>query len=266
MKKIAITERAPDAISREDTTGVAFTGDIASRKIVDKDDFRLSLWRHELAPGAAIHLDRPAEDHIFYVVDGELLVGGTPVPPRGAASIGAGAISEVSGGAQGATVLEYVGDAETRPDKPGGCVHILSQPWMEHTTVSSHALYFDSSCPNCSVWLHMTRVDKGGATPPHYHTEDEIICVVQGDMNLGTRSIATGGAVGVAKQVVYSFEAGDEGLGFVNFRQADPFFLLKGKKLEEAKSERELVRALLGRLSRERMAGAVSLPRPIGTG
>ncbi len=261
LNKIRIADHLPEALSVPEVANLAFAGRIASRKVIDKDDFTLSLWRHELAPGATITLDAPAQDHTFYVVEGEMTVGGTPVPPKGAASVGARAKTVIGAGAEGATVLHYVGHAESRPDKPGGCVHILSQPWLERSPVSSHALYFDSSCPNCSVWLHMTQGQKGSGAKPHYHTEDEIICVVEGEMNLGTRDVATGGAVGIAKEVVYSFNRGEGGLAFINFRQADPFFLPKGKKVEEAESERILMRAHLQRLRDETVrAGAQPAP------
>ncbi len=257
MNKISVAERVPDEPMVPDVAKVRFAGHIDSRRVISKDEFPLALWRHELSPGASIRLESPQEDHTFYVVEGEILVGGNPVPAKGAASIGAHAISEIRGGATGATVLHYIGYAPTRPDKPGGCVHILSQAWVEHTPHSAHGLYLDSSCPSCSVWLHMTWGDKTRLTHPHYHTEDEIICVIDGEMGFGTTAIAPGGAIGVGKDVIYSFtRSEDKGLGFINFRQADPFFLPKGKKPEEAESERVLMRGLLQRLSEERLQGA----------
>ncbi|MDB5423624.1 MAG: hypothetical protein JWQ29_1040 [Phenylobacterium sp.] len=257
MDKLSIADRAPDGASAPKELNLAFTGEIVSRRIISRDSFTLSLWRHELAPGATIRIERPKEDHVFYVLEGEFRVGGSPIGAGGAASVAKDAIAEVSGGAGGATVLHYVGDAETRPDKAGGCVHIMSQGWTEHSPVSSHTLYLDSSCPTCSVWLHRTRGDGGRFTAPHHHTEDEIICVVQGELELGTRRIVTGGAAGVGKHLVYSFTAGEDGLTFVNFRQADPYFVPKDGLKKPPASERVLVRALLDRLSAERLGAAV---------
>ena len=251
MNKVSVTEQVPEALSVPDVPGLSVSGEIVSHKVIDKNDFSLALWRHELEPGAKIRIERPAEDPVFYVVAGEILVGATPVGRGGAFSIAKNAIAEVGGKG---TLLHYIGDAVSRPDKAGGCVHILSQPWEEHSPISSHALYFDSSCPTCSVWLHRTRTDAGRFVAPHRHTESEIICVVQGELDLGTRAIATGGAVGVAENVNYSFRSGPEGLAFVNFRQADPFFIPKEKPEKPPASERMLVRNLLTRLAAEKVA------------
>ncbi len=252
MKKLSIAEQAPQELSTLDSPSVRLSGAIASRRVISNGDFTLSLWRHELAAGAIIRIEQPAEDHVFYVVAGECLVGGTPVGPGGAASIARDATAELSGGAEGATILHFIGHAETRPDRAGGCVHIMGKGWTERSADRVHTLYFDSGCPTCAVWLHRSGSGSGRFAAPHHHTEDEIICVVEGDLDLGTRRITAGGAAAVGKEMVYSFTSGDDGLTFVNFRQADPFFVPKDGTQKEPESERKLLRARLESVRAER--------------
>lgn len=256
MNRVAITERPPSGASRQYPPGVHLRGDTESRQVIGADDFRLSLWRHSLDSGAIV-VDRPGEDHTFYVLQGDVSVGGTPAGAGGVISVGRHGTATIEGRGE---VLHYVGHAESRPDKPGGCVHILPQGWEERTPVSSHALFLDSSCPCCSVWLHRTGSAAGRAVAPHHHTEDEIICVVEGAMDLGVRHLETGGAVGVAKDTVYSFTAGPAGLTFVNFRQSDPYFVPKVKPAKTPESERLLMRALLERLASERLGSQPAHP------
>lgn len=250
MSKVRIAEQPPAPTSGPSIPGVRLKGGIVSREVIAGSEFPLSMWRHTLTSPATIRVDGADEDHVFYVLDGALTVGGARIGPGGVMSVGRRGAAEIKGRGE---LLHYLGDAETRPDRPGGCVHILAQGWTEHTEVTSHTLYLDSSCPCCSVWLHRTRSDPGRFVAPHHHTEDEIICVAEGAMDLGARSIATGGAVGVGRETVYSFTSGAQGLTFVNFRQADPFYVPKEKPRPAPASERGLLRDLLGRLATQRV-------------
>ncbi|MCR5879550.1 hypothetical protein [Phenylobacterium sp. J367] len=258
MSKLSITDRVPDELSPFDAPKVRLSGQVASRCVISSRDFTLSLWRHQLAAGAALTVDGPAEDHVFYVLTGDMRVGATPIEPGGAASIGRGATAELSGGAAGATLLHFIGHAATRPDRAGGCVHLMRTGWTERSADRRHTLYFDSGCPTCAVWLHRSGSGSGRFAAPHHHTEDEIICVVEGDLDLGTRRIAAGGAAAVGREMVYSFTSGEAGLTFVNFRQADPFFVPKDASQKAPESERKLLRARLESARAEREAGSAA--------
>lgn len=66
----------------------------------------------------------------------------------------------------------------------------------------------------------------------HAHEEDEIIYVVDGAIRLGNRSYPKGSSVFVARQTLYGFEAGPEGLHMVNFRaRADHSFITQPEYL-----------------------------------
>src|ERR1700683_1240678 len=52
----------------------------------------------------------------------------------------------------------------------------------------------------------------------HAHEHDEIIYVVGGEMRVGNRTLKPGSSMFVAGETFYSFEAGPEGLHYLNFR------------------------------------------------
>jgi hypothetical protein len=52
----------------------------------------------------------------------------------------------------------------------------------------------------------------------HAHDEDEIIYIVGGSMRLGTRTLGPGSGLSIRGGAFYSFQAGPEGLHFLNFR------------------------------------------------
>jgi quercetin dioxygenase-like cupin family protein len=69
----------------------------------------------------------------------------------------------------------------------------------------------------------------------HAHQHDEIIYVVGGAMRVGNRTLKPGSSLFVAGETFYSFEAGPEGLHFLNFRpRKDLSYILP--KVAEARS------------------------------
>jgi len=237
LKKLFVAERDPGLAANPAGDSVSFVGDIVSHVVIAKDDFALSLWRHDLAPEAEIWIERPQGDHVFYVLGGEARVGDVALPAQGVACFARSANGVLKAGAAGVSVLHYVGDAATRPDRAGGCVHVLPQGrTAQGPGESSHTLYLDSGCSNCAVWLHRSDFAAGYVVHPHFHTEDEVIAVVDGTLQFGTRTVEAGGGLGIGERAVYGFEAGERGLGFLNFRQADPSY---GRKGYEPKSERQ---------------------------
>jgi len=109
----------------------------------------------------------------------------------------------------------------------------------------AHSIYLDSSCEHCRLWLHRTTADTSGYyVPPHYHSEDEIIVITDGQMQVGARFLGVGGAIAIAERAAYSFRAGPEGLSFINFRNADPYYALAGAGDQGFFSERALLQSL----------------------
>jgi quercetin dioxygenase-like cupin family protein len=53
----------------------------------------------------------------------------------------------------------------------------------------------------------------------HAHQEDEIIHVVAGQISVGNRVLGPGDSVFIAGMTLYGFEAGPEGVRYLNFRK-----------------------------------------------
>ena len=61
----------------------------------------------------------------------------------------------------------------------------------------------------------------------HAHALDEIIYVVSGSMKVGNRTLLPGSSIFISGHTFYSFEAGPDGLHFLNFRpKKDMTFIL----------------------------------------
>lgn len=52
----------------------------------------------------------------------------------------------------------------------------------------------------------------------HSHEQDEIIYILGGEMLVGKRSLKRGATIFIAAETHYGFQAGPEGLQFLNFR------------------------------------------------
>ena len=246
--KVVVSDGLLDAAPFPLINGLELSGPVTSRPGLPEGASTLSVWQHESAPGARIALMGADADHAFYVQRGTVRVEADEIGPHGAVCVGRGGVVTLEAGTEGATVLHYLGDAATRPDKPGGCVHVLHDRGIlarEDWTGGFHrllVLYADSDCPTCSIWLHKQNNEAGKFTHPHAHSADEVISVVEGGLLLGTRALNKGGSVAVAKDSFYSFRTGADGLTFLNFRQDDPTYLKKGADPSQRKSERDMIR------------------------
>jgi hypothetical protein len=69
--------------------------------------------------------------------------------------------------------------------------------------------------------LHLfeVRLPPNSKVDLHAHQEDEIIHVVTGQISVGNRVLGPGDSVFVAGMTLYGFEAGPEGVSYLNFRK-----------------------------------------------
>jgi hypothetical protein len=84
-------------------------------------------------------------------------------------------------------------------------------------TVDSH-YYADSTCPTCRITLLSVGRSFGYRSEPHSHTQDELIHVVAGGINLGRRRVGPGDTVAIAAGARYGFHGDDDGFVFLNYR------------------------------------------------
>jgi hypothetical protein len=247
MRKIAISDGPAAATAYPEDRGFTPFGISVSHPVISPGSAALSLWRHDLDLGGGFSLNRPREDHLFYVLSGEIEVGDTPMGSASVVCVAFNAEATLRATRAQTVLLHFVGDAPSRPPKPGGCVHLIPQGGVLVTAWSTtglfKTLYADARCPTCSLWLHKDEMAPGFSVPPHCHSEDEIIAITNGQLMLGARALPADAAIAVSENAYYSFMAGETGLTFLNFRQSDPSVMVKGADPAIWRREHDLIQA-----------------------
>ena len=237
--------------------GVTGQGKISSKAMFDTPDRPLMVWQHELAPGAALQLDRPAFGHIFYVRDGSIEAEGTTLAEGGAVISEHLCTTALRAGPEGAVVLDFHAPDSCRhkPSKAGGHVHVVGEEGIlrtgnfKDTNLKDEAgytgiLWADSDCPTCELWLHKSSLV--GPVPQegslHSHSADEIIFILEGAMLMGQRRITPGTALAIDGDTRYRLGVPEEGLAFLNFRSHGSVVSMFEQGAGEPIDERELWR------------------------
>ncbi len=68
-------------------------------------------------------------------------------------------------------------------------------------------------------WIHVESLPANLAVPPHSHSQDETMYIVEGQISLGARKCGPGTVVWVEKDTQYGFKVGPEGVRFLNIRR-----------------------------------------------
>ncbi len=159
----------------------------------------------------------------MYVWEGSLETDGALLASGGTVFVERHGHARLHAGPQGATLLHFQDAREQLgSERPGGQVHVIPEEGRVRAGERSREVYLDSTCPTCALWLHKTNFPTPvPAGRPHYHTTDEIIVIVRGEMRLGHRTLTPGGAIAINAQTQYSFGSGDDGICFINFRAAE---------------------------------------------
>lgn len=227
MAKISLKtiDRAPRADPPAGSSGT-----IETRALFDRDGDPIRAHAHMLAPGATLRIAGAPSDHVAYVWKGAVEAGGTTLEAGSNIVAELGTALTVTAGPEGATLIEFGTAARPAEAGAGGHLHLLPSsrvPRIETTAglnVGS-AIFADSHCPTCRVWLHETEFRNGDeAIAVHSHSEDEVIFVTAGSIRLGNAVHGPGAALFVAADTNYGFSTGPEGLTFVNFRPSSPTY------------------------------------------
>lgn len=67
-------------------------------------------------------------------------------------------------------------------------------------------------------WIHINSVGPGGGAKPHSHSQDEVMYVLEGELQMGARRCGPGTVIYIEKDTQYGFTAGPEGVRFLNVR------------------------------------------------
>jgi mannose-6-phosphate isomerase-like protein (cupin superfamily) len=181
-----------------------------------------SLWRvvGELGDGAALEWDAQHGDEAIFVEAGLLHSEGTPVGEGSTLIIEAGVPWRVR--ASGASRIVHFGTvAPTSPSDgvlgppatEGRGIHVVrpEDAATIHFTGDATSVYFrDSTCPTCRItfFLYDGSIFREGYTgASHFHSEDEIIHVLEGELRAGPLSVVPGAAIAVPREVRYSLRS-----------------------------------------------------------
>jgi hypothetical protein len=190
------------------------------------------LSLHRLDSDRRVLLTGEPAARLAYVWSGGIAVAGRSLPAGSVVIAEQGARVELEGRDTESRVLVF--NASSASDRVcDGRIHILPadrSPRVEGLGASGvgGTLFADGGCPSCGVWLHENRFPANSPPPAdpragiHSHDESEIIFVTAGQMQLGKRLVGPGTAIAIEAGALYSFQPGDEGLTFVNFRAGRP--------------------------------------------
>ncbi len=237
--------------------GISGEGEIASRAMLDTPDRPLMVWQHDMAPGAALRLDRPASGHALYVRSGSVEAEGETLGEGGTVIAEHLCATALRAGAEGAVLLDFHAPdgCSEKPAKAGGHVHVIGKLGILRTgngketdpadeASYSGILWADAGCPTCDLWLHKSalrgHVSQTGSL--HSHSADEIIFITRGEMLMGQRRLKPGTAVAIDGDTRYRLGTGEDGLTFLNFRSHGSAVSLYEQANKEPIDERSLWR------------------------
>ena len=213
------------------------SGTIETRALFDRDADPIHAHAHRLDPGASLRIEGAPSDRVVYVWKGAVEARGATLDAGSNIVAEHGTALTVTAGPEGATLVGF--GTASHPDEggAGGHIHLLPSdrvPRIEKTAglEIGSAIFADSRCPTCRVWLHETEFrDRDAPIDVHSHSEDEVIFVTGGSIKLGNAVHGPGAALFVAANTNYGFSTGPEGLTFVNFRPSSPTYTSANGKM-----------------------------------
>ena len=211
--------------------GHAVTGGARAREVAPAG-FSLWMMRAELADGATVGWPEVHGDEAVYVVEGALEIDGRIVPRRGAAIVEADVVTTAR--AVGPTEVVHMGPVDPAqptdgvngppyPEEHG--VHVVGPLGTYANTnggTDSH-YYADSTCETCRLTLLSVGRACEYESEPHRHTQDELIHLISGGINLGRRHLGPGDTLAIGADVRYGFRGDPDGFVFVNYRRDASF-------------------------------------------
>ena len=206
------------------------SGAIETRALFNRAADPIHAHAHQLAPGATLRIEGAPSDRVAYVWKGSVEAKGTTLEAGSNIVAEHGTALTVTAGGQGATLIDFATSARPAEAGAGGHLHLLPAdrvPRIEQTAGLNigSAIFADSRCPTCRVWLHETEFrNQDEAIAVHSHSEDELIFVTGGSIRLGNAVHGPGAALFVAADTNYGFSTGPAGLTFVNFRPSSPTY------------------------------------------
>ena len=202
-------------------------GPVESRRVSPEE---ASLWlvTTTLPHGTTLCWSGEHGDEALHVTEGSLAVDGRECPTGGAVVIEAGVATRAR--AEGPTRVIHLGPRDPTPPTGGlrgpaapeeHGVHVIGpRGSFERVEDDRETRFFaDASCPTCRLWLLYTSRSFAYESRIHSHSQDELIHVLDGEIELGTLSLGPGSTLFIAADQPYQFRAAARGFAFLNYRR-----------------------------------------------
>jgi quercetin dioxygenase-like cupin family protein len=195
----------------------------AASRVLGPEGF--SLWQvaGALDAGASLRWDGHHGDEVVYVQDGAVEVDRRQCPAGGAVVVEAGVAATLTA-PQGARLLHFGAHLTPLDDAPderaaGEHVHVVGPggTWAQVEPARDTRFYADSTCPTCRVTLLRTGRSEPYESPSHSHSQDELIHVLEGELQLGAHRVGPGDTLAIAKDLRYRFRS--DRFTFLNYRR-----------------------------------------------
>jgi quercetin dioxygenase-like cupin family protein len=101
-------------------------------------------------------------------------------------------------------------------------VHVVGHDDAHLVVYEEHALdhrgFAESRCPTCRINFFRVAGSAGYRTPSHLHSQDEIIHVLEGELQVGRATLGPGTSIAVPGHTRYGFTASSD-FAFLNYRR-----------------------------------------------
>jgi quercetin dioxygenase-like cupin family protein len=196
------------------------------------DDISLWLFQLTVGAGSVLRWNDGHGDEALYVASGLVRVvsdqTSQEIPTGGSVIVESGIPAEVVA-VQEARLL-HMGATDARaprtgpfgPPKPDGhVVHAVGPRGIYARSEPGRDTRFfaDSSCATCRITLMRTGRDSHYESAAHSHSQDELIHLLSGEIQLGRWTLGPGDTVYVAADRRYTFTSGEAGFSFLNYRR-----------------------------------------------
>ncbi len=79
-------------------------------------------------------------------------------------------------------------------------------------------------------WVFVMKLAPGFVGPPHAHSNDEVMYILEGEMIMENRSCGPGTVIYLESETEYGFTVGPEGVRFLNMRPSPVQSKYRGEK------------------------------------
>jgi quercetin dioxygenase-like cupin family protein len=201
----------------------------ARSAIFHPDGYSLWLVSAQLEQGAELAWEAAHGDEGVFVLSGAVEAGGTRCEAGGVVVVEAAVPAVVRAGSAaallhfGPVATEPPGDGLFGPPAQGGRgVHVVDRAAARHVRYEGHPIdnhyYVDCTCPTCRIVLFTVAAGVPHTAASHLHSQDEIIHVLDGELQVGPQTVRAGMSVAIPAERRYGFRTPGP-YRFINYRR-----------------------------------------------